>query len=56
MTQSTGITPAAAPDVAGLAELTAKRSAVDASGQLKNVPIDGVIFRPTRPVRTRMAI
>jgi dTDP-4-dehydrorhamnose 3,5-epimerase len=42
-----------APDAAsvvGHAELAAKRSAVDAQGALKNLRIDGLTFRPTRPV------
>jgi dTDP-4-dehydrorhamnose 3,5-epimerase len=38
------------PDVIGAEELIAKKSAVDQSGNLRNQPIDGVIFRPTRPV------
>ena len=38
------------PDVIGGAELLAKHSDVDAQGRLQNVPIEGVIFRPTRPV------
>jgi dTDP-4-dehydrorhamnose 3,5-epimerase len=42
-------TPDAA-SVVGHAELAAKRSAVDAQGALKNLPIDGLAFRPTRPV------
>jgi dTDP-4-dehydrorhamnose 3,5-epimerase len=37
-------------DVIGGAELLAKQSDVDALGQLRIEPIDGVIFRPTRPV------
>lgn len=36
--------------VLGYDALAAKRSAVDAEGRLRNVPIEGVIFRPTRPV------
>ena len=36
--------------VAGGGSLIAKRSAVDASGDIKRVPIHDVIFRPTRPV------
>jgi dTDP-4-dehydrorhamnose 3,5-epimerase len=36
--------------VVGGAELIAKKSAVDAQGKLRAVPIDGVVFRPTRPV------
>lgn len=38
------------PDVEGEALLVAKRSAVDRSGRWKNAPIEGVRFRPTRPV------
>jgi hypothetical protein len=38
------------PDVVGGAELVAKQSDVDAQGRLRNEPIDGVVFRPTRPV------
>jgi len=38
------------PNVTGAAELLAKKSAVDQSGNLCNQAIDGVIFRPTRPV------
>jgi dTDP-4-dehydrorhamnose 3,5-epimerase len=38
------------PDVAGGAELVAKQSAVDAKGNLRRTPIDGVEFRPVRPV------
>jgi dTDP-4-dehydrorhamnose 3,5-epimerase len=38
------------PDVTGVDELLEKRSAVDQSGNLRNRPIEGVIFRPTRPV------
>jgi dTDP-4-dehydrorhamnose 3,5-epimerase len=38
------------PNVTGAGELLAKKSAVDQSGNLYNQPIDGVIFRPTRPV------
>lgn len=41
------LTPAA---VDGLDLLTAKSSAVDSSGHLRQQPIDGVRFRPTRPV------
>lgn len=39
-----------APDVIGAAELLAKHSDVDAQGRLRNEPIEGVVFRPTRPV------
>ena len=38
------------PNVVGGAELLAKRSAVDASGELRRLPIAGVEFRPTRSV------
>jgi dTDP-4-dehydrorhamnose 3,5-epimerase len=38
------------PPVVGGAELVAKQSAVDEQGALRNVPIEGVSFRPTRPV------
>ena len=38
------------PDVVGGEELVAKQSAVDARGALRVVPIEGVVFRPTRPV------
>jgi dTDP-4-dehydrorhamnose 3,5-epimerase len=38
------------PNVVGADELLAKKSAVDQQGRLKGAPIDGVVFRPTRPV------
>jgi dTDP-4-dehydrorhamnose 3,5-epimerase len=38
------------PDVVGSDELVAKQSAVNEQGKLRAVPIDGVIFRPARPV------
>jgi len=38
------------PAVAGGAELVAKMSAVDKQGEIRNRPIEGVSFRPTRPV------
>jgi dTDP-4-dehydrorhamnose 3,5-epimerase len=38
------------PAVSGLERLVPKRSAVDATGQLRATPIDGLMFRPTRPV------
>ncbi|MGZ5006036.1 MAG: polysaccharide biosynthesis C-terminal domain-containing protein [Chthoniobacterales bacterium] len=38
------------PDVVGADELAPKKSAVDQSGNLRDRPIDGVVFRPTRPV------
>lgn len=37
-------------DIYGLDELAAKQSAVDADGQLRADAIEGVSFRPTRPV------
>lgn len=36
--------------VDGKARMLAKRSAVDGGGRLRQTPIDGVQFRPTRPV------
>lgn len=36
--------------VRGLSDLIAKQSAVNASGQLRETPIDGLVFRPARPV------
>jgi dTDP-4-dehydrorhamnose 3,5-epimerase len=38
------------PAVVGGAELVAKQSAVTKLGELRTVPIEGVTFRPTRPV------
>jgi dTDP-4-dehydrorhamnose 3,5-epimerase len=38
------------PDVVGLDRLVAKRSAVDGNGALREQRIDGLQFRPTRPV------
>lgn len=38
------------PNVLGGNELVAKQSAVDCEGRLRVAPIDGVTFRPTRPV------
>ena len=38
------------PAILGASELVAKQSAVDADGALQSAAIDGVIFRPTRPV------
>jgi dTDP-4-dehydrorhamnose 3,5-epimerase len=38
------------PNVVGAEELLGKKSAVDQAGNLRNQPIEGVIFRPTRPV------
>ena len=39
-----------APAVLGGSELVAKHSAVTEQGLLRNAPIEGVSFRPTRPV------
>ncbi len=41
---------AAVPNVIGGEELVAKHSAIDAGGELRWSPIQGVQFRPTRPV------
>jgi dTDP-4-dehydrorhamnose 3,5-epimerase len=41
---------AAVPDIRGGDALVPKRSAVDAGGTLRQEPIDGVVFRPARPV------
>jgi hypothetical protein len=41
---------AVTPNVIGIEELLAKKSAVYQAGNLRNQSIDGVIFRPTRPV------
>jgi len=38
------------PKIVGIEELLAKQSAVDEAGRLRNSSIDGVRFRPTRPV------
>jgi dTDP-4-dehydrorhamnose 3,5-epimerase len=38
------------PSVTGGAELVAKQSAVDVQGDLRAILIDGLVFRPTRPV------
>ena len=38
------------PNVLGGAELVAKQSAVNAEGELRATPIEGVVFRATRPV------
>ena len=38
------------PEIEGRNSLEAKRSRVDRTGAWRAVPIDGVIFRPTRPV------
>ncbi len=40
----------AAPRIAGYDQLVSKQSAVDATGDLRQDPIDGVRFRPVRPV------
>jgi dTDP-4-dehydrorhamnose 3,5-epimerase len=40
----------ATPNVVGSAELLAKKSAVDQYGQLRRLPVEGVVIRPTRPV------
>jgi dTDP-4-dehydrorhamnose 3,5-epimerase len=50
MPDQAATTPGALPDVEGLDVLVAKHSAVDARGQLQQEPIDGLRFRPTRPV------
>jgi dTDP-4-dehydrorhamnose 3,5-epimerase len=42
--------PGNIPDVIGGDELLAKFSEVDSHGQMHNEPIDGLIFRMTRPV------
>jgi dTDP-4-dehydrorhamnose 3,5-epimerase len=42
--------PPTLPDVIGADELIAKRSAVDSQGSLHGELIEGVRFRPTRPV------
>lgn len=42
--------PPNSPPVVGAAELLAKQSAVDGLGRLRETRIDGVQFRPTRPV------
>jgi len=38
------------PDVLGGEELVAKQSAVNDQGRLRRIPIEGIEFRPTRPV------
>jgi dTDP-4-dehydrorhamnose 3,5-epimerase len=38
------------PRISGLDALVPKHSAVDASGALQQAPIDGVRFRPVRPI------
>ena len=42
------------PNVIGGDELVAKQSVVNEQGKLRTQPIDGVIFRPVRPVPTKM--
>jgi dTDP-4-dehydrorhamnose 3,5-epimerase len=37
-------------NVRGLSDLIAKQSAVNEAGRLRESPIDGVVFRPARPV------
>ncbi len=49
MRQTAKLEPAT-PDVAGRVELVPKQSAVDEHGELHCVLIEGVKFRPTRPV------
>ena len=39
-----------AVDIVGMEALHGKQSAVDAAGRLRSVPIEGVSFRPVRPV------
>jgi dTDP-4-dehydrorhamnose 3,5-epimerase len=38
------------PDVVGAEQLQAKHSAVDVAGNLQELRVAGVEFRPTRPV------
>jgi len=38
------------PNVVGSAELLAKKSAVNEDGQLRHLPVEGVLLRPARPV------
>jgi dTDP-4-dehydrorhamnose 3,5-epimerase len=38
------------PDVLGAGDLAAKQSAVDMAGELRGTRVEGVQFRPTRPV------
>jgi len=40
----------AEPKIQGYEALVAKRSAVDRDGELRQTPIEGLRFRPTRPV------
>jgi dTDP-4-dehydrorhamnose 3,5-epimerase len=44
------ITETTVTRIVGQAELASKQSAVDEHGALRNAPIEGVHFRPTRPV------
>jgi dTDP-4-dehydrorhamnose 3,5-epimerase len=37
-------------DVLGLRDLISKQSAVNEAGHLREVPIEGIVFRPSRPV------
>lgn len=39
-----------AVEIVGMEELLAKQSAVDEAGKLRGAPIEGVTFRPCRPV------
>jgi dTDP-4-dehydrorhamnose 3,5-epimerase len=38
------------PEIVGWADLVEKRSAVDSHGRWRADPIEGLVFRPTRPV------
>ena len=38
------------PNIQGYAELVSKKSAVNKAGELLRTPIEGVVFRPARPV------
>ena len=38
------------PNIVGWDALVPKQSSVDKQGELRSVPIEGVMFRPTRPV------
>jgi len=48
--EPTALTEIEVARVEGLERLAAKSSAVDENGQRRDQLIDGVIFRPTRPV------
>jgi dTDP-4-dehydrorhamnose 3,5-epimerase len=37
-------------DILGLRDLISKQSAVNEAGHLREVPIEGIVFRPSRPV------